>query len=237
MFHRSQDKQQGFAKEQRVADAQLASLKQLGLVGPEIKGFASAWGGTDPIAAVNKQYTTRPEQSGGPTFLEKGECHQQLSICPVTHKFRARRRPWLCVVWLETAVLFFCFFFGFCSCHVLFSYPLIRPPPPLLPRPLHCRRNPTAFLTTILRFDRLESIPRTCPTSKHDFEFRHDECGPEPHPKGAHLRRERVRRLRGTIGTHPPRREDLAILLLPRLSRGMLLRIHPRVRITILPDM
>lgn len=93
MFHRSQDKQQGFAKEQRVADAQLASLRQLGLIGPETKGFASAWGGTDPIAAAaaaasnsqakpgqgskfTKHYATRPfggEKIDSATFPEKGE--------------------------------------------------------------------------------------------------------------------------------------------------------------------
>lgn len=51
MFHRSQDQQQGFAKNQRVADAQLASLRQLGLIAPEKKGFTSAWGGTQSIAS------------------------------------------------------------------------------------------------------------------------------------------------------------------------------------------
>ena len=56
MFNRSQGKQgkqQGFAKEQRIADAQLASLKQLGLIGRDKKGFASAWGGTEPITTAS----------------------------------------------------------------------------------------------------------------------------------------------------------------------------------------
>lgn len=88
MFHRFQDKQQGFAKEQRVADAQLASLRQLGLIGPEKKGFTSAWGGIEPIASTKE----RPPSKKGPksstqnvitaatggelnerTFPEKGE--------------------------------------------------------------------------------------------------------------------------------------------------------------------
>lgn len=108
MFHRSQYKQQGFAKEQRVADAQLASLRQLGLIGPEIKGFASAWGGTDPIAAAQAQaqaatsnsqsspakesgnkfpnlYATRPfgsesKRDEAPAFRDKGESITVLSI-------------------------------------------------------------------------------------------------------------------------------------------------------------
>lgn len=86
MFHRSQEKQPGFAKEQRIADAKLASLRQLGLIGPETKGFASAWGGTEPIASsppakpgpkFTKHYATRPfggdQSRDGPTFPEKGE--------------------------------------------------------------------------------------------------------------------------------------------------------------------
>lgn len=84
MFHRSQVKQQGFAKEQRVADAQLQSLRQLGLIGPETKGFASAWGGTEPIAESRppsrsgpqsrKNYTIIPPVGDldEPTFPEKG---------------------------------------------------------------------------------------------------------------------------------------------------------------------
>lgn len=65
MFSRSQPKQQGFAKEQRVADAQLESLRQLGLVSTTKKGpFASAWGGTDPLKSPPGRppynYTTSP---------------------------------------------------------------------------------------------------------------------------------------------------------------------------------
>lgn len=87
MFNRSQGKQgkqQGFAKEQRIADAQLASLKQLGLIGRDKKGFASAWGGTEPIttasgsgsaARTGPNYTSikPPGDSDGPSFPEKGE--------------------------------------------------------------------------------------------------------------------------------------------------------------------
>lgn len=88
MFHRFHVKQQGFAKEQRVADAQLQSLRQLGLIGPETKGFASAWGGTDRIAAAaesrppsrlgpksSRNYTIIPpvRDFDEPTFPEKGE--------------------------------------------------------------------------------------------------------------------------------------------------------------------
>lgn len=87
MFHRSHDKQQGFAKEQRVADAQLASLRQLGLLGPEKKGFTSAWGGNESIASSRDRAHSRkgfkPSTSnivvaiGGEaderTFPEKGE--------------------------------------------------------------------------------------------------------------------------------------------------------------------
>ncbi|KUI59829.1 Protein STE5 [Cytospora mali] len=86
MFHRSHTKQQGFAKEQRIADAQLASLRQLGLISPDKKGFASAWGGTELIpsgsaarteANLNNNHTTsRSSQfgdfNGGPSFPEKG---------------------------------------------------------------------------------------------------------------------------------------------------------------------
>lgn len=94
MFNRSQGKQgkqQGFAKEQRIADAQLASLKQLGLIGRDKKGFASAWGGTEPITTASgsgsgsgsgsaarsrSNYTTiKPpgDPDDGPSFPEKGE--------------------------------------------------------------------------------------------------------------------------------------------------------------------
>lgn len=91
MFLRPQNKKQGFAKEQKVADAQLQSLRQLGLIGPETKGFASAWGGTEPIASTasrppsrpgpkksatkSKNYTTIPSVGdlNEPTFPEKGE--------------------------------------------------------------------------------------------------------------------------------------------------------------------
>lgn len=96
MFHRSQNKQQqGFAREQRIADAQLASLRHLGLVGQQSKGFASAWGGTDPTSAssnpsarpskVSRHFATRPfrgGQSQGP--VEKGEpvaITFQLCVC------------------------------------------------------------------------------------------------------------------------------------------------------------
>ncbi|ROV88246.1 hypothetical protein VSDG_09034 [Cytospora chrysosperma] len=86
MFHRSHAKQQGFAKEQRIADAQLASLRQLGLISPDKKGFASAWGGTELIPSgsaartgtnLNNNHTTsRPSNLGdfndGPSFPEKG---------------------------------------------------------------------------------------------------------------------------------------------------------------------
>lgn len=93
MFHRSQDKQQGFAKEQRVADAQLASLRQLGLLSPEKRGFSTAWGGTDLIASISSRPSSRkgPKPSsnnisaavgGDPserTFPEKGE----LTLSPL----------------------------------------------------------------------------------------------------------------------------------------------------------
>lgn len=95
MFHRSHAKQQGFAKEQRIADAQLASLRQLGLISPDKKGFASAWGGTELIPSgsaartgtnLNNNHTTsRPSNLGdfndGPSFPEKGE----FSLCLITH--------------------------------------------------------------------------------------------------------------------------------------------------------
>lgn len=87
MFHRSQAKKQGFAKEQRTADAQLASLRQLGLISPDKKGFASAWGGTELIPSGsaartgtnlhNHHTTSNPSQLGsyndGPSFPKKGE--------------------------------------------------------------------------------------------------------------------------------------------------------------------
>lgn len=87
MFHRSQAKQQGFAKEQRIADAQLASLRQLGLISPDKKGFASAWGGTEPIpsssgartgTSLHNPYTSSRSShlgdfNNGPSFPEKGE--------------------------------------------------------------------------------------------------------------------------------------------------------------------
>lgn len=99
MFNRSQGKQgkqQGFAKEQRIADAQLASLKQLGLIGRDKKGFASAWGGTEPIttasgsgsaARTGPNYTTiKPpgDPDNGPSFPEKGELSFSLSLFPKT---------------------------------------------------------------------------------------------------------------------------------------------------------
>lgn len=97
MFNRSQGKQgkqQGFAKEQRIADAQLASLKQLGLIGRDKKGFASAWGGTEPIttasgsgsaARTGPNYTTiKPpgDPDNGPSFPEKGELSFSLPVFP-----------------------------------------------------------------------------------------------------------------------------------------------------------
>lgn len=99
MFNRSQGKQgkqQGFAKEQRIADAQLASLKQLGLIGRDKKGFASAWGGTEPIttasgsgsaARTGPNYTTiKPpgDPDNGPSFPEKGELSFSLSCVSQT---------------------------------------------------------------------------------------------------------------------------------------------------------
>lgn len=109
MFNRSQGKQgkqQGFAKEQRIADAQLASLKQLGLIGRDKKGFASAWGGTEPIttasgsgsaARTGPNYTTiKPpgDSDYGPSFPEKGELSFSLSVFPKpfpSHTRAARR--------------------------------------------------------------------------------------------------------------------------------------------------
>lgn len=95
MFHRSHAKQQGFAKEQRTADAQLDSLRQLGLISPNKKGFASAWGGTELIPSgsaartgtnINNNYnTSRSNYSGdfidGPSFPEKGE----FSLCLIAY--------------------------------------------------------------------------------------------------------------------------------------------------------
>lgn len=106
MFNRSQGKQgkqQGFAKEQRIADAQLASLKQLGLIGRDKKGFASAWGGTEPIttasgsgsaARTGPNYTTiKPpgDPDNGPSFPEKGELSSSLSLFPKTFPSHTRR--------------------------------------------------------------------------------------------------------------------------------------------------
>lgn len=99
MFNRSQGKQgkqQGFAKEQRIADAQLASLKQLGLIGRDKKGFASAWGGTEPIATASGSgsaarkgpiYTSiKPpgDSDNGPSFPEKGELSFYLPVVSQT---------------------------------------------------------------------------------------------------------------------------------------------------------
>lgn len=106
MFNRSQGKQgkqQGFAKEQRIADAQLASLKQLGLIGRDKKGFASAWGGTEPIttasgsgsaARTGPNYTTiKPpgDPDNGPSFPEKGELSFSLSLFPKPFPSHTRR--------------------------------------------------------------------------------------------------------------------------------------------------
>lgn len=99
MFNRSQGKQgkqQGFAKEQRIADAQLASLKQLGLIGRDKKGFASAWGGTEPITTASgsgsaarkgPNYTSiKPpgDSDNGPSFPEKGELSFFLPVVSQT---------------------------------------------------------------------------------------------------------------------------------------------------------
>lgn len=106
MFNRSQGKQgkqQGFAKEQRIADAQLASLKQLGLIGRDKKGFASAWGGTEPIttasgsgsaARTGPNYTTiKPpgDSDNGPSFPEKGELSFSLFVFPKPFPSHTRR--------------------------------------------------------------------------------------------------------------------------------------------------
>lgn len=109
MFHRSQDKQQGFAKDQKLADAQLQSLRQLGLLGPEIRGFASAWGGTDPIAPSRPSHSFSSSQpanrsklehsiaaigdSGGPSFPEKGELSSSSSSLPSSPGVGRLRAP------------------------------------------------------------------------------------------------------------------------------------------------
>ena len=127
MFNRSQGKQgkqQGFAKEQRIADAQLASLKQLGLIGRDKKGFASAWGGTEPITTASGSgsaartgpiYTTiKPpgDSDNGPSFPEKGELSFSLPLFPKPCPSHTRRLASLLPpVWI----------------------PLLAPRPPLAP--------------------------------------------------------------------------------------------------------
>lgn len=111
MFHRSHAKQQGFAKEQRIADAQLASLRQLGLISPEKKGFASAWGGTELIPSgsaartgtnSNNNHTASHSSdfgdlNDGPSFPEKGELR---SCLPASYSYSSmnirRSGPQLC---------------------------------------------------------------------------------------------------------------------------------------------
>lgn len=209
MFHRSQDKQQGFAKEQKAADAQLATLRQIGLIGPDKKGFTSAWGGIEPITSARQ----RPPSKQGPksstnhtitaaiggepderTFPEKGE---STSFNLITHYFIVG--GWhrlLCdepvrevnPVALPSGVV----------------PPIVVVPTSLravfvrqLPktdrllthrRPFHRgRNNSSSSIAAILHFHRVESITRSCSTSEHDLEFWHDECGQEPHPAGTHL--------------------------------------------------
>lgn len=217
MFHRPQDKQQGFAKEQKVADAQLQSLRQLGLIGPETKGFASAWGGIEPIASAasrppsrpgpkksatkSRTYTTIPPVGipNEPTFPEKGESVSSLiSTCqfPLVNS----HRRYCDAVNLSHPVDQYR---GFRTCQrcrtprrarasaeVESIRQFCETNQPLTHRPFHRCWNLTApIIATILHLRGIEPIPRGRPPSEHRG-FWHHERRQESHPEGAHLRGE-----------------------------------------------
>lgn len=70
MFSRSHSKSQGYAKEKRVQEAQLSSLRELGLLGPSQVSQASGWGRETPRPTYTSSLRSYTE---GPSFPEKSE--------------------------------------------------------------------------------------------------------------------------------------------------------------------
>lgn len=98
-------------------------------------------------------------------------------------------------------------------------------------RPLDRLRHPPPALAPLVPLDQLAPVPGQQQDRPQQDEFRPESVAPR-----AHLCRQRMCRLRGAPRAHAPRREDSAVLVLPRLPRGLLLRVHARVRRPILPD-
>ena len=71
MFNRSQSKTHGFAKEQRAQDAQVSTLRELGLLGVDSKPTSSWRRDFDRpnYSSASKSFTG----GGGSTFPEKSE--------------------------------------------------------------------------------------------------------------------------------------------------------------------
>lgn len=57
-----------------------------------------------------------------------------------------------------------------------------------------------------------------------------------PHQEGQNVHRKRMHRLRGKIGVHITRGTHFTVVLRTCCPRGLLLRIHPRIRVTVLSD-
>ena len=88
MFSRSHNKSQGYAKEKRVQEAQLSSLRELGLLGPSQVSQASGWGRETQRPTYTSSLRSYSE---GPSFPEKSEfASPQVLSCVTVHA------PWLC---------------------------------------------------------------------------------------------------------------------------------------------
>ncbi len=98
-----------------------------------------------------------------------------------------------------------------------------------LPGAVKTQRRPIARL-------QIRALPLTSssPVPQHGRRPRRGEVADAT---GQDLHRQRMRRLRGAARAHPPRRARLPAVVLARRARGLLLRVHPRVRVTTLSDM